>query len=131
MPLAPAAAEAAQAQPVLVPPAMMAPQVAQARHHLFLAGLLPMQAAVARVRLQHLPLAQAGQVAVGQAQLGLQLALLVQPTRAAVAVAHGKEVVVQLPAQAAPASSSSNTTSALPRSSPSSPRSNGLHLRVR
>jgi hypothetical protein len=37
----------------------------------------------------------------------------------------------QIPVPAAPVSSSSNTTSALPQSSPSSPRRTGLHLRVR
>jgi hypothetical protein len=60
---------------------------------------------------------------------------LMEPSIQAAAVvarmeAHPHQMVIWL-AQAAPASSFSSTTSALPQSSPSSHRRSGLHQRVR
>jgi hypothetical protein len=70
---------------------------------------------------------------VAELLLAPRMALLAQPIPEAVAA-----VVVMvdcrqtlLAAQAAPASSWSNTTSALPQSSPSSHRKSGLHQRAR
>jgi hypothetical protein len=86
------------------------------------------------------PAAQAEPAAVEQveprlpARKDLPTEPMAQSTRAVAAVArhHALTLLAHLQAaQAAPASSSSNTTSALPQSSPSSHRRSGLHLLVR
>jgi len=93
--------------------------------------------AAAVVITVHPPLAVLGvPAAVAREHLLSQtLARLARLTRAAVAVVGRNKFRPLSPgqaaAQAAPASSSSNTTSALPQSSPSSHRKSGLHLRVR
>lgn len=91
-----------------------------------------MPAAVVAVDLRQMdwPLVLAAQAAVVRDQRHQGLLLLREPQTQAVAVAVALEHREQV-AQAAPASSFSNTTSALPQSLPSSPRRSGQHRLVR
>jgi hypothetical protein len=70
-------------------------------------------------------------VTVQMAHHPAQERLAPQIQAVAVAVVAHLQILLQLLAQAAPALSSSSTTSALPQSSPSSHRRSGLHQRVR
>jgi hypothetical protein len=100
--------------------------VATVQRHLFPVVRSPTQAAALErdiLELRHIPMALAAQAAVATLQLQAQ------QTPAAVVVALHLTQIMQ--ALAVPASSSSNTTSALPRSSPSSHRRSGLHLLAR
>jgi hypothetical protein len=101
-------------------------------HRLFLAVALLTQvvAVVQRLMEQHRVLEEQAAVAL---VLLVERELLERQTQAvaverAPVLAH---LVMLLAALAAPVSSSSNTTSALPRSLPSSPRRSGLHRLVR
>jgi hypothetical protein len=114
-------------------PAQLVATVALARPRLFLAvASLTLVAVVVELTTVERQVLVALVVAVPGRQTVQQRQHLEPQTQAveAVAVEH-RLMRLQRPAQAAPASSSSNTTSALPRSSPSSPRRSGLHLRVR
>lgn len=125
-------------RPLLLHQAVPVVQVALAPHRLFLVALLLTLAAVAVVAiadfLHRIILAVQVVLAVVEmvaAQAAIMV-LLELPIQAAVAVAADTipHQTVQA-AQAALASSSSNTISALPQSSPSNPRSDGLHRLVR
>jgi hypothetical protein len=107
----------------------MAATAATEPHRLFLARLLLMRVA-AVVENTPEPMEPAVLVAVETQQVREPTALA---TRAAVAVAllAAHQRPLELAAMAALASSSSSTTSALPRSSPSSHRRIGLRQRVR
>lgn len=101
-------------------------------HQAFLAALLlTLVVAVAERQPQTQPEPEA-QVAVvmAQTQRQPQQAELLTPAAVVVAVDLIRQILAQA-VPAAPASSFSNTTSALPQSSPSSHRRSGLHLRAR
>jgi hypothetical protein len=103
---------------------------ATVQHLAFLAEVLLMLA-VAAVALKVAELLErAGQEAVVLGLLEIPRQPLEPPTQAAV-VAVLRVAQAPYRQQAAPVSSSSNTTSALPRSLPSSPRRTGLHRLVR
>jgi hypothetical protein len=111
---------------------LVAVTVAQERHRLFLVVALPMLAVAAVGRLEERP-EVAVQAVVALAVQAVEITLEPQAPQIP-AVAQAAIIIhllTLLAQQAALALSSSSTTSALPRSSPSSHRRSGLHLRVR
>jgi len=121
-----------QAQQEAMAQPLRAVMAGMARPPLSLAHLLLTLAVVAEELMppaQQLP--RAGQVVAALAQTAVT-ALLAQPIPAAVVEVVGIMTALNITAaMAAPASSFSSTTSARPRSSPSSHRKSGLHQRVR
>ena len=118
-------AQMAQAQPAVM--------VATVQPRQFLDRLLLMRAAaVAQPTKAALRVVVAQAAAATPEQLAATIpVLLARQIREAVVAGRITNQAMPLAVQAAPASSSSNTTSALPRSSPSSPRRSGLHRLVR
>jgi hypothetical protein len=101
-----------------------------AQRHLFLVAPLHTQVVAAVPHTKQEQVALVAQAAVVQQVKRRERQLLELLTPEAVAVV-GIKTQIPMAQQAVPVSSSSNTTSALPRSLPSSPRRSGLHLRVR
>ena len=132
--LLPITAVAVEVAPLLL--VQMAPLVQAAvtaalvQHRLFLVALLLTLVAAAVPHIKQERVALVAQAAVVQRGKRREQQLMELPTPEAAAVV-GIKTLTRLAQQAAPASSSSNTTSALPQSSPSSHRRSGLHLRVR
>jgi hypothetical protein len=111
-----------------------AAMAAQVLHRQFLAAALLMRVAVAaQLMLAVRAVQEALAVVVRVVPAQILRALLERPILAAavVEVAVLNLLLTGWAAQAAPASSSSSTTSALPQFSPSSPRRSGSHLLAR
>jgi uncharacterized protein (DUF1778 family) len=122
----PVVAAAVLRQLVQMAPLTQAVMEEMAPHRPFLEAALLMLAAAAAAA------AQDQRVVLEAAAQAAEQVLLARQERPTPAVGLAEAVLTTLlEIPAAPASSSSNTTSALPRSSPSSHRRSGLHLRVR